>query len=85
MKLTASAGPQGVSVPSVVGMDYDGANARLTQLGFAVTKVEGYSDEVDAGIVMAQVPSEDTDVAKGTNITVTVSLGKEKEIGRAHV
>ena len=78
VKLTASAGPQGVSVPSVVGMDYDGANARLTQLGFAVTKVEGYSDEVDAGIVMAQVPSEDTDVAKGTNITVTVSLGKEK-------
>ena len=61
VKLTASAGPQGVSVPSVVGMDYDGANARLTQLGFAVTKVEGYSDEVDAGIVMAQVPSEDTD------------------------
>ena len=78
VKLTASAGPEGIPVPSVVNMDYDEANARLTQLGFAVTRVEGYSDEVDSGVVMSQVPSAETEVAKGTNITVTVSLGKEK-------
>lgn len=78
VKLTASAGPQPIAVPSVVGMDYDGANARLTQLGFAVTRVEGYSDEVNSGIVMSQVPSAETEVAKGTNVTVTVSLGREK-------
>ncbi len=78
VKLTASAGPQGIPVPSVTGISYDEANARLTQLGFAVTRVEGYSDEVEEGIVMSQVPSADTEVAKGTNITVTVSLGKEK-------
>lgn len=78
VKLTASAGPQGIPVPSVAGSSYDEANARLTQLGFAVTRVEGYSDEVEEGIVMSQVPSADTEVAKGTNITVTVSLGKEK-------
>ncbi len=78
VKLTASAGPQGVAVPQVTNMDYDQANARLTQLGFAVTRVEGYSDEVEEGIVMSQVPSADTEVAKGTNVTLTVSLGKEK-------
>ena len=78
VKLTASAGPQGIPVPSVTGSSYDEANARLTQLGFAVTRVDGYSDEVEEGIVMSQVPSADTEVAKGTNITVTVSLGREK-------
>ena len=78
VKLTASAGPQGIPVPSVTGSSYDEANARLTQLGFAVTRVDGYSDEVEEGIVMSQVPSVDTEVAKGTNITVTVSLGREK-------
>ena len=78
VKLTASAGPQPIAVPSVTGMDYDEANARLTQLGFAVTRVEGYSDEVNSGIVISQVPSAETEVAKGTNVTVTVSLGREK-------
>ncbi|MCI9435629.1 MAG: Stk1 family PASTA domain-containing Ser/Thr kinase [Lachnospiraceae bacterium] len=78
VKLTASAGPQGVSVPGVEGMGIDEANARLTEAGFAVTKVEGYSDEVEAGIVISQVPTAETEVAKGTNVTITVSLGKEK-------
>lgn len=78
VKLVASAGPQGIAVPRVEGIGIDEANARLTEAGFAVTKVEGYSDDVEAGIVISQVPSADTEVAKGTNVTITVSLGKEK-------
>lgn len=76
--LTASTGPQGVAVPGVKGDRFEEAEEKLREMGFAVTKVEGYSDEVEAGIVISQVPEAETEVPKGTNITVTVSLGREK-------
>ena len=77
--LTASAGPQGVEVPSVTGITYEEANSTLTSMGFAVTKMEAYSDTVAAGIVAAQTPVAGGKVAKGTNVTLTVSLGVEEE------
>lgn len=76
--LTASAGPQGIEVPSVMGLTYEEANSRLVSLGFVVTRVEAYSDTQGAGVVAAQTPAEGSKVPKGTNITVTVSLGKEE-------
>jgi serine/threonine-protein kinase len=76
--LTASAGAQGVDVPNVVGSTYEEANSTLSALGFAVTKMEAYSDDVESGVVAAQTPAGGSKVAKGTNITVTVSLGKEE-------
>ncbi len=74
--LTASAGPEGVQVPGVVGMTFEEANSSLISNGFSVTRLEAYSDTYDAGTVVAQSPSN-TRVAKGTTITITVSLGKE--------
>lgn len=76
--LTASAGPTGVEVPAVTGISYEEANSRLVSLGFAVTKMEAYSDSVEAGMVAAQTPLGGSKVPKGTNITLTVSLGKEE-------
>ena len=76
--LIASAGPQGVEVPSVTGITYEEANSTLTALGFAVTRMEAYSDTVAAGIVAAQTPVPGGKVAKGTNVTLTVSLGVEE-------
>ncbi len=76
--LTASTGPQSFAVPEVLNSSYEDAYGRLTGEGFAVTREEGYSDEVEKGLVMAQVPAAETRVAKGTNITVTVSLGRER-------
>lgn len=81
--LTASAGPQGIEVPSVTGLTYEEANSRLVSLGFVVTKMEAYSDTLEAGIVAAQTPADGNKVPKGTNITVTVSLGKEE--AKVHV
>lgn len=76
--LTVSAGPAGVEVPTVTGISYEEADSQLVSLGFAVTKMETYSDTVEAGIVAAQTPAAGSKVPKGTNITVTVSLGKEE-------
>ncbi|MCI8530330.1 MAG: Stk1 family PASTA domain-containing Ser/Thr kinase [Lachnospiraceae bacterium] len=76
--ITASAGPQAFPVPDVLELSYEEAYGRLTQEGFVVTRAEGYSDDVEKGYVISQVPSAETRVAKGTNITVTVSIGKER-------
>ena len=75
--LIASAGPQGVDVPTVLGETYEVAYAELSELGFEVTKVEAYSEEVEAGLVAAQNPNPTSRVPKGTNVTITISLGKE--------
>lgn len=77
IELVASAGPQGVDVPKVLGETYEVAHAELSELGFEVTKVEAYSEDVEAGLVAAQNPNPTSRVPKGTNVTVTVSLGKE--------
>ena len=76
--LIASAGAHGVEVPSVTDKSYEEAERILTGLGFAVTKMEGYSDTAEAGIVVSQVPAATSKVPSGTNITLTVSLGKQE-------
>lgn len=76
--LIASAGSAGIEVPTVTDLSYEEADSRLVSLGFAVTKTEAYSDTVAAGIVSAQTPEAGSKVPKGTNITVTVSLGQEE-------
>lgn len=76
--LTASAGPQGIEVPSVVNQSYDDAVTTLKNLGFSVIKMEGYSDSVTEGYVVSQVPAAQSRAASGAIITLTVSLGPQK-------
>ena len=75
--LKASAGTQGVEVPSVVDLTYDEANTQLVSKGFLVNKTESYSETVESGRVISQTPAEGNKAPKGSVITVTVSLGKE--------
>ncbi|MDE5588469.1 MAG: PASTA domain-containing protein, partial [Acetatifactor sp.] len=75
--LTASAGPRGDVVPSVIGKTYEEAYNILLEGGFKITKLEAYSDTVEAGIVAIQSPVADSTVPKGSEIALTVSLGQE--------
>ncbi len=74
--LTASAGARGEVVPSVIGLTYEEANSTLLALGFTVTRTEAYS-ELEAGLVAIQTPGANNKLARGSNITLTVSLGAE--------
>ena len=76
--LTVSSGTKGVEVPEVSGYTFDEANSRLVNLGFLVNKVEAYSDTIEAGIVVSQMPLSGNKAPKGSVITITVSLGKEE-------
>lgn len=75
--LKASSGPRDDIVPSVTGMTYEEANNLLLDSGFKVAKLEAYSETVEAGYVALQTPAENSNVAKGSEITLTVSLGRE--------
>lgn len=75
--LIASAGSNGEIVPYVTGFSYEEAYSTLVALGFTVTRTDAYSDTVEAGMVAIQSPSANNKLARGSNITLTVSLGKE--------
>lgn len=75
--LTASAGPSGIEVPTVVDLPFEVAQERLQDLGFTVIKMEGYSDTVAEGVVVSQVPAATTKAPAGATITLTVSLGQQ--------
>lgn len=47
-------------------------------MGFLVNKTESYSDTIVEGLVISQMPQAGTAAAKGSVITLTVSLGKEE-------
>ena len=66
-----------VGVPTVMGMSYAEASATLKDNGYEVAKEEVFSAEVAAGNVISQSPEGGSDVAKGTVITLRVSLGEE--------
>ena len=76
--LTASAGPHGIEVPSVLNYSYEDAEKTLKDLGFNVIRMEGYSDTVAEGIVASQVPAARDKAPAGASITLTVSLGPQR-------
>lgn len=73
-----------VEVPECVGQPYEGAKNALANLGLGVDEVTSYSEDVDEGLVMGQSVSSGQSVAKGTIITLTVSLGP-KPSGQVNV
>jgi serine/threonine-protein kinase len=74
--LTVSKGQEPVTVPNVVGMPRQQAEATLKANGFGVTGETVASDE-DKGIVVDQDPSAGAEVPKGSTVTIEVSEGPQ--------
>lgn len=67
-----------VKVPSVIGKTKSSAKSTLESAGFSVTFEYGdYNDSVAADVVTAQSPSAKNKAAKGSTVTVTLSLGQK--------
>ena len=66
-----------VGVPQVIGWSYAEASATLKDNGYEVVKEEVFSAEVPVGNVINQSPEAGSDAAKGTLVTLRVSLGAE--------
>ena len=67
----------GIEVANVVGQEEAAAKSALEALGFVVTVTTAFSDTVEEGKVISQNPTAGTLAASGTEITLTVSSGKE--------
>ncbi len=65
-----------VVVPDVVGKTQTAAEAELEELGFdvGVRRREVDPDETEPGTVVAQDPSRDEEVARGSTVTITVAV-----------
>ncbi|HZL07335.1 MAG TPA: PASTA domain-containing protein, partial [Coriobacteriia bacterium] len=70
IEIVVSKGSAPVAVPDVTNMTQEDATDDLTKLGLKVTVV--YVDSQDNGIVLIQSPLPDTQVEKGTTVTLTV-------------
>ena len=65
------------TTPSVLQFSPEQAQQRLEDAGLDVkTGDPAYSDTVDAGLVLSTDPSAGKRVLKGTDVTITVSLGR---------
>jgi len=69
-----SAGPERYAVPDIVGQDFTFASTRIP-VQFQVQKVDGFSDTLPVGYVVATDPPAGTVLAPGQLITVTVANG----------
>jgi serine/threonine-protein kinase len=76
VKLTVSRGPQRVAVPNVVGMAFRDASAELTRAGFTVKRQDGYNSR-PIETVFEQRPPSIEQAAPGSEIVVSVSLGRD--------
>jgi len=77
VRLLVSQGPEQVTVPEVVGLSRDSAEARLRDEGLGAAVQEEESDEPE-GEVIAQSPGGGTAVDRGATVTITVSIGREQ-------
>lgn len=70
--------PETTEIPEVLGEEESRAEKMLGDAGFIVKKGEpSYSDEYEKGTVMACDPKPGTEAEKGTDVTITISLGEE--------
>ncbi len=69
----------GVNVPDVVGLTEAEAKVRLEAEGFKMQKQLQESDSVEKGKVISQNPLGATTAAKGSDVTVVISSGKNVE------
>ncbi len=77
ISLVISKGPEMVQVPELVYLTKDQALKKLQKAGLTAKVATAYSDQAAAGLVLQQSVKADAKAEKGSQVTVTVSLGKE--------
>ncbi|MFR9779756.1 Stk1 family PASTA domain-containing Ser/Thr kinase [Micromonospora sp. MS34] len=75
--LTLSLGPEQVSVPDVVGQDFELAKSQLTDAKLVAVKGPAkYDDALPAGVVLETNPKTGTVVKPGAKVTLVLSKGR---------
>ena len=77
IRLFVSSGPNKFELDNYVGSDVAEAQAELESQGVVVTIAEEHNDTVPKGIIIKQMPNPSSVMMKGSQVTLTVSLGIE--------
>ncbi|MFE7230314.1 Stk1 family PASTA domain-containing Ser/Thr kinase [Streptomyces sp. NPDC002405] len=77
INLVLSTGAPKVTVPDVRGVTFDKAQSQLKEKGFTVEKKTQESDQTP-DVVISQDPEGDTELEKGSTITLTVAKPAER-------
>ncbi|OLT29486.1 serine/threonine protein kinase [Nocardiopsis sp. CNR-923] len=77
--LYISSGPDQVDVPDLIGMNRVGAEAALQGSGLVGEFVEQETSNAAAGVVIAQSPQANQQVAPGGTVTVTIAAEPQTE------
>jgi serine/threonine-protein kinase len=77
IRLFVSSGPPDVKVPNVVGQAKSDARRQLEDAGFSVSVQQTFS-AAPKDEVVSQSPTGDTQVPKGSQVTLTVSKGQQQ-------
>ena len=76
VQLVVSLGPAPRTVPNVVGDSFDAAQVELDSIGLVLTETgREFSDDVPIDVIISQGVDAGTEVARGSEVTVQVSLG----------
>ncbi|MBP9002133.1 MAG: PASTA domain-containing protein [Candidatus Hydrogenedentes bacterium] len=73
--LTVSSGPCNATVPDVVGLTREAAEAAVTAAGLIPSAQEVCNDTVPAGTVSTQNPAAGVSVTIGTTVSIAISTG----------
>lgn len=75
ISLVISLGPEMVQVPELVYASKEDAVKRLENAGLEADVREEYNSQVQKGLVISQNPDSTSQVAKGSAVTIVISLG----------
>ena len=78
VEVTVSLGKEMVAVPQVVGDTAPNAEGKLETAGLPWKISEQWNDQVPAGVVTAQNPVAGSQIAKSSEVVLTISKGKEQ-------
>ncbi len=77
IRIVLSKGPEMVQIPELVYLTKDQAVGKLEKAGLQAEVVTEYSEQAAAGLVIRQSGEAGAKAAKGSGVTITVSLGKQ--------
>lgn len=80
INVNISAGIDGEVVPDLYGLPLEDAKAQLEALSFLCEVVEDYDATIAAGCVMKQSAEAGKEAARGSTVTLTVSLGRDPSV-----
>lgn len=75
ISLVISLGPEMVQVPDLLYASREDAVKQLEEAGLTAEIREDYSSQVQKGLVISQNPDAESQAAKGSTVTIVISLG----------